>query len=202
MTLTPPPTPMPPAWKRAIANALASYIRAHGWRQSRAARALHPTGNPRNGDGRGSPIPPPAPTTEVLWHLAFAWGVIDPRVDRSAHHVGVPMLAWHITQTNALSHDDPGAIRVLNAVIHATRATPYLVKPNRHGAPTLRRNTEYLPTDAAEALTTAVDTADVWLLDPREYDQTLIQLEADGMPTSVATAIDTALGLTTMEVVA
>ena len=95
MTLTVPPRPLHPTLATAIATDIATRLRA-GWRPAKAARAVHPTGNPRSHN-----LPTPGahgnPNTylEPIFNVPYQWGLIDP-----THNT--PPLVWHLTQTNML----------------------------------------------------------------------------------------------------
>lgn len=181
ITLTPPPNPLPPTWARATANSIAEQLR-HGWRSHAVKTTLHPTGAPRSPTyNGGATFPPQLPSTYLEHRELYAHGLVEP-IDE----LGVPWIAWHLTQLD-LAHalNETGLMRHaidvdtwLKTQRRGRPADLYLLKPNRHGKPTLRRNADHAPTTVTDAFLAAVQAATLWLPDPRDVDDSL----ADASP--------------------
>lgn len=180
-----PPDPLPTQWARATANSIAAELR-RGWRSSTAKRAISSRGNPITGRdyAPSASFNTPIENTELLWRDVYQVGLVDP-----IPTLGVPYIAWHLTQLDLAE-----AVIKAGLMHHAREvelwlqlkpdpsdggrpASPYRVRPNRHGAKALRRNTDYAPPAVANVFDAAVTAATIWLPDPLDVADYLAEYD-------------------------
>lgn len=179
----PPPDPLPALWARTLANDIAAALR-RGWRSHSIKRAISSTGAPITGRDYtpSSPFTPPTPTSELVSHELYAWGLTDP-----IPTLEVPAMLWHLTQLDlAETLNASGLMKHAHIVdawlrhkaVHAPRpASVYLLKPNRHGKLLLRRNSDYTPPEVVEVFDAAARTATVTIPNPEDLDDRLAEFE-------------------------
>lgn len=179
-----PPHPLPDAWARSIATSIASELR-HGWKSSTARRAINSRGAPITGRDYqpAGHVPGPTPTSELVSRELYAWALTDeiPALD-------VPALLWHVTQLDLaqalIERDLMQHAGVVDAWLrHQPRKANrppslYLLKPNRHGRLTLRRNSDYTPLEVVDVFLAAVEAATVTVPDPLDLNDALAEWES------------------------
>lgn len=178
-TATPAPRPLPDAWARSVANSIAEALRK-GWRRHVIMRAISCTGDPKGNlyHPSGS-IPGPAPASEKVGEVIYQRGLADP-----VEKLAVPWLVWELTQLdlaaqliarNLMKHHLEVDEWLRKRPASGPAPAPFVLRSNRHGKLTLRRNSEYTPEGVALVFEAAAHAATVWVPDPLDVADALAE---------------------------